>query len=157
MFKWPRAFASDERGSVIAETLIAFPILTLVTFGLIEVGNIMWEREQMQAGLRDAARYWSRCRPATANFASTCSEDYARNIAFYGGPSSSDTLRVPGWSDPSQITFTPAKADLPTNPAPDDLVVVSGEVTYSRPGAMTLLFGESFTIAHSVELRHIGW
>lgn len=157
MFEWKRAFMSDERGSVLVEALLVFPVMTLVTFGLLEVGNILWEREQMQAGLRDAARYWSRCRPVTTNFASTCSEDYARNIAFFGGPNAGSALRVPGWDDASEITFSPAKADLPTNPAPDDLVVVSGSVLYSGSAAFSLLFGDGLTISHSVELRHIGW
>ncbi|WP_226627592.1 TadE/TadG family type IV pilus assembly protein [Alloyangia pacifica] len=157
MFRSARAFRDDERGSVFVEALIVFPVMTLVTFGLLEVGNILWEREQMQAGLRDAARYWSRCRPVTVNYGSTCSEEYARNIAFYGAPTSGSVLRVPGWDEASEITFTPSKADLPTNPAPADLVVVSGQVVYSGSGAFDLLFGDALTIAHAVELRHIGW
>ncbi|WP_353474343.1 pilus assembly protein [Salipiger sp. H15] len=157
MFKWRRGFRGDERGAVLVEALIVFPVMTIVTFGLLEVGNILWVREQMQAGLRDAARYWSRCRPETVNFTSSCSEAIARNIAFYGGPTTRTTLRVPGWDDATEITISPAKADLPTNPAPGDLVVVSGQVVYSGSAAMTMLFGDAVTISHTVELRQIGW
>lgn len=156
-------FRSDERGTVLAEALLVFPILTILSFGLLEFGNVLWEREQLQIGLRDAARYWSRCRADIGGTATTCSEEIARNIAFHGNPAGTGPLRVPGWDDPAEITFEPAKASLPANaslpadPADMEKVVVSGSVTYQGSPAFSIVLADAVTISHRVEMRFIGW
>lgn len=156
-------FCSDERGVVLAEALLVFPIMTILSFGLLEFGNVLWEREQLQVGLRDAARYWSRCRTDIGGIATSCSEATARNIAFYGNPSGTGPLRVPGWDDPSEINFEPGKASLPSNsslpadPADMAKVVVTGRVTYEGSPAFAMLLDDAVTIGHRVEMRFIGW
>ncbi|WP_137700745.1 TadE/TadG family type IV pilus assembly protein [Marimonas lutisalis] len=152
-------FAGCERGSVLIEALIAFPILTIVSFGLLEFGNLMWQREQLQAGVRDAARYWSRCRPATATYASTCDEQTARNIAFYGHPLGAGygQLRVPGWDQPGEIVFSPDKSLLSSVPDPENTVVVTGSVVYQGSPAFGLILSDEVTINSTTEMRSIGW
>lgn len=162
----------DEEGTVFVEALIVLPVLTILGFGLLEFGNVMWEREQLQVGLRDAARYWSRCRANATSFAATCNEDTAREIAFYGRPltqaerdgdTASPPLRVPGWDDASEISFTPeqallpAIASLPADPAEMDKVSVSGTVVYEGSPAFAMLLEDAVTISHRVEMRFIGW
>ena len=56
-------FWQKEEGAVLAEALLAVPFVTLFAAGILEFGNIFWERMQIDAGLRDAGRYLSRCRP----------------------------------------------------------------------------------------------
>lgn len=150
-------FANNERGAVLVEALIVFPMLTIVTFALLEFGNMMWERQQLQAGVRDAARYWSRCRPSTAKFPSTCDEATARNIAFYGNPAGTGNLRVPGWSSAGQITFTPDKAGLWSYPVATSLVYVSGTTTYVGSPAFAAILSSNVTISASTQMRAIGW
>ncbi|MBT8458711.1 MAG: pilus assembly protein, partial [Boseongicola sp.] len=58
-----RKIAKEQDGVVLVEALLALPILSLITFGILEFGNVMWQRQQLQVGVRDAARYWTRCRP----------------------------------------------------------------------------------------------
>ena len=150
-------FTTEERGAVLIEALIVFPLLTVMSFAFLEFGNMMWERQQMQAGVRDAARYWSRCRPATTTFASTCDEATARNIAFYGNPAGTGSPRVPGWTTAAQITITPSKATLPSYPVATDLVRVSGTTTYIGSPAFGAFMTSGVTISASTEMRSIGW
>ncbi|MDU8928275.1 pilus assembly protein [Alisedimentitalea sp. MJ-SS2] len=147
----------DERGAVLIEALVAFPVLTILSFGLLEFGNLMWQRQQLQVGVRDAARYWSRCRPVSLDFASTCNQVTARNIAFFGNPNGGGNLRVPGWNEASEITFSPAKSGLSSFPEPDDIVKVTGTVTYLGSPAFSALLSNSITITASAEMRSIGW
>ena len=144
-----RRFFRNEQGAVLAEALIAFPVLTVLSFGLLEFGNLMWQRQQLQSGVRDAARYWSKCRPATVNYAATCNETTARNIAFYGDPRGAGygQLRVPGWDNSSEITFTPDKTGLESFPQAalekdDDGCVPSD---FSAAEGAPLAFVESLT------------
>ena len=98
-FRLP-AFLLREDGAVIAEALIAVPFVTLFAVGILEFGNIFWQRMQIENGLRDAARYWARCYQGPGTFSPACSEDIAKDLAYYGTMSatSSTPLRVPGWS-----------------------------------------------------------
>ncbi|MCL7464643.1 TadE family protein [Phaeovulum sp. NW3] len=100
-----RGFASDRDGSVLVETLIAVPVVTLFTIAVLETGNMFWQRQLFQTGVRDAARYMSRCRPVTLEFMATCRINIARDIAFYGkpNPGPDDPPRVRGWGrNPSE-------------------------------------------------------
>ena len=107
-------FRKEERGAVLAETLIVVPFVTFFSVGILEFGNMFWQKEQIEVGLRDAARYLARCQTATS-FNSACGaagetvrgETNAREIAFYGTASpvvGTTPLRVPG--------FGPTAADI---------------------------------------------
>lgn len=152
-----RKYVKDEKGAVLVEAILAFPVLTILTFGMLEFGNVMWERQQLQSGVRDAARYWSRCRPVTAQYSSTCDEATARNIAFYGNPGGTGNPRVPGWNDAAEISISPAKASLSNAPTQDDIVRVTGTVTYQGSPVMSALMSGGITISSSTEMRSIGW
>lgn len=52
----------DQNGIVQVETLLVVPLLT---FGIFELGNMMWQRQQLQVGVRDGARHQRRCRSVT--------------------------------------------------------------------------------------------
>lgn len=156
-------FIKDERGTVFVEFLIVFPVLTFLCLGFFEFANILWERQQMQVGLRDAARYWSRCRTEISGASTECTADIARNIAFYGNPAGSGRLRVPGWDEPAEISFDPEQDELPNRavlpgePPVRPLVTVSGSVGYSGLPFFSTLLDRSITIRHSVQMRYIGW
>lgn len=148
-------FASDEKGAILTEALIVLPVMLLLTFAILEFGNMLWNRMQMQVGVRDAARYWSRC-PASFT---TCSETIAQNIAFYGHPagSSGGSLRVPGWNNASQITITPATASVPTSPTSTDIVRVTANMSYQGSPVLSAIVSGTVTMRYTYETRFLGW
>ena len=140
----------DQHGVIFVEALLVFPILIMLTFGILEFGNIMWQRQQVQVGVRDAARYWSRCRTDV----DTCN-NIARNIAFYGTPGVGSVPRVPGWDSASELEISPDM--LPTTPANDDIVTVIGKVPYSGSPVFSRIFSKGITLNYAYEIRYIGW
>lgn len=152
------AFWSKEDGAVLAEALIAVPFVALFAAGILEFGNIFWERMQIDAGLRDAGRYMARCRPeppASAPpvvYRPTCNEVTAKMIAFYGtqSPEAGARLRVPGWGpDLAAITVVPVDADGKTT--------ISTSHLYQTSPLFGWLGIAAVTITSSHEERYIGW
>jgi Flp pilus assembly protein TadG len=103
------SFLSDEDGIAMTEALLAVPFLTLLAAGMLEFGSVFWQREQIETGLRDAARYMARCRHGlSASLPSnTNCQTVARNLAYYGSSAATTALRVPDWNATnSPITFS---------------------------------------------------
>lgn len=146
-----RKLRQDQDGVILVETLLAVPLLTLLTFGILEYGNMMWQRQQLQVGVRDAARYWSRCRPSFHN----CSADTARNIAFYGNPAGSGSPRVPGWDATSELTISPETPS--TTPGAGDIVVVRGTVIYQGSPVFNAVLDAPVPIGYWTTMRYFGW
>lgn len=139
-------------GAVLTEALVAVPFVTLFAAGILEFGNVFWERMQIDAGLRDAGRYLARCRPTSPIYTATCSEATAKAIAYYGTqtPAADAALRVPGWGpDPADITVTPVSAD-------GTITLATAHLYQASP-----LFGwlgiDDITISVSHEQRYMGW
>ncbi|MDU8913274.1 TadE/TadG family type IV pilus assembly protein [Aestuariicoccus sp. MJ-SS9] len=161
-----KKFISDERGVVWVEALLAIPLLTIITIGILEFGTMMWQREQLQNGVRDAARYWARCRPTDQGASyMPCSIQTARNIAFYGDPRGSvdafgdpNPLRVPGWYDGAPgATLDILPATPPTAPTADSLVSVEGRVLYQGSPLYAAILGDAVTLGYYHTTRYIGW
>lgn len=148
-----RSFVSGTEAALLTETLIVVPVVTIFAVGILEFGNVFWQRHQVQVGVRDAARYWSRCR-ATAPF-TTCTQDLARNLAFFGNPAGTGAPRVPGWTDAADLTITPATP--PSNPGAADIVTATGSLTYTGSPLMRLIELEGFTFTYTHNQRYMGW
>lgn len=148
-----RNFLSGTEAALLTETLIVVPVVTIFAVGILEFGNVFWQRHQVQVGVRDAARYWSRCR-TTAPF-TTCTQDIARNLAFYGNPAGTGTPRVPGWTAAADLTIEPAVP--PGNPTAVDIVTVTGSLTYTGSPLMRLIQLEGFTFTYTHNQRYMGW
>lgn len=149
---------SRQDGAVLAEALLAVPFVTLFAAGILEFGNIFWERMQIDAGLRDAGRYMARCRPPpppsapSSAYVPTCNQTSAKTIAFYGtqSPAGGAALRVPDWGpDLADITITPV--DL------DGTFTVSTTHQYKASPLFGWLGIDAITINASHEERYIGW
>lgn len=93
-----RKFRNDQQGVVMTEALVVIPFLTLLSAGLLEFGNLFWQKEQIETGLRDAARYMARC-PHSQDIC----EGVARNLAYFGTVDASGSRRVTDWT--SNIGF----------------------------------------------------
>jgi hypothetical protein len=152
-----RAFVLGTEGALLTETLIVVPVVTIFAVGILEFGNVFWQRHQVQVAVRDAARYWARCR-AVAPF-NTCSQDIAHDLAFYGVPfaDASSVPRVPGWTDPADLVILPAPADVPSSPTAADSVTVTGTHTYTGSPLMRLLQIDAFDFSYTHEQRYMGW
>lgn len=146
-----RRFVTSTQGAVLAEAMIVLPVVTIFAIGVLEFGSVFWQRQQLQTGVRDAARYWSRCRP---DF-SFCSIAIARNIAFYGNPEGTGSPRVPNWINAADLVIAPATP--PGAPSPDDLVVATGTLTYTGSPLISLLSLPILTITYQHTERYIGW
>lgn len=147
-----RRFRSGEDGAVLTEALIAIPFVTLFAAGILEFGNIFWQRMQIDAGLRDAGRYLARCRQASGTYTPTCSQATAKLIAFYGtqSPASGANLRVTGWG--------PALADITIIPVDaDGTITVQTSHLYESSPIFSWLGIDQITISSSHEERYIGW
>lgn len=143
----------EERGSVLTEALIILPVIVIFTAGVLEFGNVLWQRQQLQAGVRDAARYYARCRP-TFNI---CSKDIARNIAFYGTPTpviGTTPERVPGWSDPTELTVSDPQGTMdPTT----TVITVTGSNVYQASPWFAAFGINEITVEYTHQQRYIGW
>lgn len=149
-------FFREDKGAVLTETLIALPVLVLLTVGILEFGNMMWQRQQLQAGVKDAARYWARCRPETGAGATfmNCDLTTARLIAFTGSPEGGAT-RVPGWDDASELTLTPEM--LPTSSTSASVVSAAGSVAYQATPWTSFVAPEGITMRYFHQTRYVGW
>lgn len=149
----------ETQGAVLTETIVVFPFLTLFSIGILEFGNMLWQKEQIEAGLRDAARYLSRCQPDNLpDFDSDCSEVLARRIAYYGTTSASATVpRVTGW--------TPARSAIAFEyPMRNGYQVGGHKVVVARTShvySASPLFGwldlGAVNIEAYHEQRYVGW
>ncbi|KPN62123.1 TadE-like protein [Aliiroseovarius crassostreae] len=159
MSKQRKNLRDCDQGSIFVEALLVLPVITLLSVGVLEFGNVLWQRHQVQTGVRDAARYWARCKADTIAYVSNCNETKARNIAFYGTPNppSPAVLRVPGWDDASELIILPAKADLPGAPDDGDVVYVEALVTYQDSPLFNLLQIDGITLSYAHNQRYIGW
>jgi Flp pilus assembly protein TadG len=160
-----KAFLCGTEGALLTETLIVVPVVTIFAVGILEFGNVFWQRHQVQVGVRDAARYWSRCR-GIAPF-NTCTQQVARNLAFYGNTAGTGPARVPGWTTADGLTITVSwtnedgqtitAAVPPSNPPRDALVTVTGTHRYTGSPLMRLIDLEAFNFSYTHNQRYMGW
>lgn len=148
-----REFIPATEGAILTETLIVVPVITIFAVGILEFGNVFWQRHQVQVAVRDAARYWARCR-AVAPF-TTCDQTIARNLAFYGNPAGTGGPRVAGWIDPASLDIAPLTP--PSNPDRDDVVIVTGTHKYTGSPLMRLIQIDAFDFSYTHQQRYIGW
>ncbi len=147
-----RRFSSDLRGAVLTEALLVFPFIIIFSVGILEFGNVLWQRHQLQTGVRDAARYLARCSDSPT-FGAPCDLQVARNIAFYGSPdgTASGTQRVPGWDHETELSVTyPVRGGI-------RMVVVSAAVDYIDSPLFGMLAVPGFQIEYAYMQRYIGW
>lgn len=145
--------AASESGVVMTEALLAVPFLTLFSVGVLEFGAVLWQREQIETGLRDAARYVARCRTSSGDPAipGSCLT-VARNLAYRATVDGSGDLRVSNWTaGTSDIIFT--------YPALAGETGVTATTTHQLINSP--LFGmldiDAMTITMSHTQRRLGW
>ena len=157
-------FRRDERGSVLVEMTLITPLMIALSAGVFEFGNIIHRKLLIEAGLRDAARYYARC---TTGFATVNCTTAAQNIAKYGAPTVG-TLRLSDWGVDEPVTIAPYTTANPVDPITGlqdyrgtGATVTTVRVTTSYSYGSTSLLGYigvgPVTITASHEERFIGY
>lgn len=156
-------FRTSERGAILVEALLIVPVITLFALAVVEFGFIFWERQQLQAGVRDAARYLSRCN-VEAYTATTpiCSLDKATALAtsyFYPTGTTAGVVanRMPGTVLPTiSYSFDPPLAQF-QNITTDTVISVTGTFSHFESPAFSLLRLPAVPLTYKYSVRYIGW
>lgn len=123
---------SDE-GTAILEMTLVMPLLLLLLGGFTEFGRMLHHHQQVEAAVRDAARFLARA-PLTGTAPSACGGESfgsyttaARNLALYGSTTVGTESTVPYWKseEAGSTTFCIA--------GPTDRTVTSGGATVTVP------------------------
>ena len=158
--KWrqlAKQLVRDNDGAALAEAILITPVVLFLLVGILEFGAVLYNKIQVETGLRDAARYMARCQdywnllnpPSVTPPTFGCSEDSALDIAVSGPPGDTRPL-VPGWAV-SDVTVTQLLRD--------GTWVVRVETEFNYPGGPLLgLIGLPLVrMAARHDERVIGW
>lgn len=153
-----RAIA-DTRGSAAIEAAVATPFLLLLVLGAAEFGNMLYNANMIQTGLRDAARYLARVPDPVA------AEAFARNLAVTGTITGEAPPRVAWWRG-ADVMFTYERLDNPPDPLTERrafragpiLTVIRAEtvIDYDGLGTLRVLGQDAVQIGFAHEERHVG-
>jgi hypothetical protein len=143
MMSFIRRLVADCRASAAAEMAMTLPLLLILLFGTVELGNYFMSEHAVGKAVRDAARYASRlpitnypaCTPTAA------AEQQIQRVARTGQPDGTTSARLGGWTADSMTDVEVNCLDLSTStyagifteyPFPDGipLVTVRAAVPY---------------------------
>ncbi|WP_448207806.1 TadE/TadG family type IV pilus assembly protein [Azospirillum sp. sgz302134] len=152
----PGRLFRDRRGSAMLEAAIVLPLLTSLTFGLIEMGRALQHQHIMSKSVRDAARYLARvplsC-PATGDANWAAARSTAQTLALTGQVDGTKPL-VSYWTAGSFTIGTPTCQTLSGRPV--QVMSVTGSVDYQSLGFLALLNIQAFKIQAAHQEMHIG-
>ncbi len=109
-------FMRDESGVAAAEMALITPLLVVMMFGPLELGNYFWNEHKIEKGMRDAVRFAARqsfsqysCaaivdHPTDVTKTAALTATQIKNLA-RTGQLSGGTPKVGGWTD-ANITIT---------------------------------------------------
>lgn len=155
-------FIGDQSGATMVEMTLLAPFLIVLSAGVFEFANYFHDRHLVQAGVRDAARYYARCRRSDATAAACAAA--AQQIAVFGA---GGTARVTGWTT-DDVTVAIDKTIAVTvdedgnvnhrSQYPNVLVVeVSTAIDYTGVGFVAFLGIGGIEISGAHQERVLGW
>ena len=100
-----KIFYRDERGAALLEFAIGATLFLSATFGVIEVGRLLWVHNSLVDATRRAARY------AVNRGMSTQAKTEAQNMAVYGNAAGTGQPLVPDLST-TQVIVTHQNFEL---------------------------------------------
>lgn len=98
------SFLRDERGAAGAEMALMMPLLVVLMFGPMELGNFFWSQHKVTKGVRDAARFAARQPFATMVCGGEIADVRIKNLA-RTGQLTGTSATVTGWVN-GDITVT---------------------------------------------------
>ena len=90
------SFLRDERGAAGAEMALMLPLLLVLMFGPMELGNFFWSQHKVTKGVRDAARFAARQPFDTMVCGEEIDDDRIKNLARTGQLAGTSSA-VAGW------------------------------------------------------------
>jgi Flp pilus assembly protein TadG len=100
----------DRTGAAAAEMALVIPILLVLTFGAIDLGNYFLSEHVVDKAVRDASRYAARL--PLSDYAS-CSvpsggsaEQETQRVARFGDPTGTGNQRLAGWTADNMTVVT---------------------------------------------------
>lgn len=106
-----RLLRRDTRGTAAAELALMLPILLVLTFGTVELGNYFLNEHVLAKGVRDGARFAARQSFTNYNGCGTSAtdvpqglQDSTKLIVRKGSLNSADTDRLPNWDNGASFT-----------------------------------------------------
>lgn len=140
------------------EAAIAVPVVLILMVGAIEYGNLLYNTNLIQTGLRDAARYLARVDDPLQR------AHEAKSLAVTGTISGSAPARVAWWQEGDitiswrSLTNKPdAEGRRPLRGGDEVFVVrVATEVDYRGLGALNALGRDALRLAFTHEERVVG-
>jgi hypothetical protein len=135
-------------------------VVLIFLAGILEFGALLFNKMEIETGLRDAARYLARCTGAQYG----CGEDLAKQIAVYGSVDGT-VPRVTGWSvDDIVITVSEPIDGVDEEGSflyrrGESVVIVRASTSIDYPGGSLLgLLGiPLIEIDAYHEERYLGW
>ena len=100
-----------ERGAAAVEMVLVMPILMILLFGSVELGNYFMSEHAVQKGVRDASRYAARL-PLELLTDGTCAlgdaevQDQIRRVARTGDPDEGTDPRLGMWDSDDTVELT---------------------------------------------------
>ena len=100
----------DRSAAAAAEMALVFPVLLILLFGAVELGNFFLSEHVVDKAVRDAARYAGRL-PITSYDCSGPSVDATalqqiERVARFGDPNATTGARLRGWTNDTMTTVT---------------------------------------------------
>ena len=100
----------DDTGAAAAEMALVIPLLVVIAFGSVDVGNYFLSAHVVEKAVRDASRYAAR-RPLTDYAgcdvpANGPAEVGTRRVARFGDPAGTGNQRLAGWSADNMTILT---------------------------------------------------
>lgn len=106
----------DRSGTAAVEMALVFPFLLLLMMGSIDLGNYFLSEHVVDKAVRDASRYAARLPiintdgttnyDCSSNTVSSATQTSIQQVARYGDPSGTGTVRLPGWTSNSMAVVT---------------------------------------------------
>ena len=105
-----RNFARDTKGAAAAEMALAAPLLIILMFGAMELGNFFLDQHVVVKSVRDAARYAAR-EPFPEDTGCSVSGDVVtrtQNLTRTGQVTAGGTARLYYWTNPASVSVSVA-------------------------------------------------
>jgi Flp pilus assembly protein TadG len=100
----------DQSGAAAAEMVLVIPLLLVLMFGVVDLGNYFLSEHVVDKAVRDASRYAARLPLVDYTSCSVPSggiaEQQTQRVARFGDPSGSGGQRLAGWTADNMTTVT---------------------------------------------------
>ena len=105
-----RSFGRDQSGAAAAEMVLVTPMLLILMFGAMELGNYFLDQHVVVKSVRDAARYAAR-QPFPDYTGCSVSGDVVtrtQNLTRTGQVTAGGTARLHYWTNPASVSVSVA-------------------------------------------------